>query len=270
MLGFQLVRPLLLSLCLLSACPAFAQSDLFDSVDPEAEQEITEITPSHREAIAKVLGIPARGRHMDRLIQNFNSGRAYQGEPMHSPDDDEEETPTIFRHLRGDEGIALPSPDQMPVLARFGEKEQAQAVARQQQYNDDLHKELTTPIKIPECKESGTEKVQLSTLPQTDPRLRESALDILFVQKKLMQQNLDEVLGENVEIVTVDEAAGDFGAMSAKGIGAECLPYRVRVTAAYTYRHRGEDAVKDYREDPHGKGKLHDRARALLRRGAGL
>lgn len=271
MLGFRVVTSIfVLFTAFLLGAPysAAAQEELFDSVDPEAAVMPAEISPSHREAIAKVLGIPANGRHMEKILENYRLGLAMEEGAVHSPSEKDETAP-IFRHLRGKEGAPVPTRDQLPKIAEFGPKQEVEAVAAQLGYNDELHAGLHASIKIPPCRESGTEKLQLSELPAT-PDLQNSALDILFVDEKLAQRDLDEIYGENIEIVSVGEGPGNFGAMSAQSVGAACLPYRMRVTSRFTYRHRGEDAVKDYREDVDGVGTLSERAKALLGKRGGV
>ena len=89
--------------------------------------------------------------------------------------------------------------------------------------------------------------------------------DMLFLRKDQIPLDPDEVFGVStiVQPYSTDQPNGP--SFATVGVGVTCLPTRMRATKAFVYRDEGANALKNYDENPHGKGKVHPKMEALVK-----
>jgi hypothetical protein len=105
---------------------------------------------------------------------------------------------------------------------------------------------------LPRCLHSHTEKTALR--PKVSGREKEVLGDFLFVTPTHSTTNSKEIFGESVELIVYDSSKPSPFGLLAKSYEVTCLPYRIRSTGTFLFKHYGEDALRNFNGDPHGDG----------------
>lgn len=105
---------------------------------------------------------------------------------------------------------------------------------------------------LPRCLRSHTDKTALK--PKVTGREKEIISDFLFVAPTHATTNSKEIFGESVEFIVYDSSKPSPFGLLAKNYQVSCLPYRVRSTGTFLFKHYGDDALKNFNGDPHGDG----------------
>ncbi len=105
---------------------------------------------------------------------------------------------------------------------------------------------------LPKCLHSYTDKTELQ--PRVKGREKEIIGDFLFVTPKHATTSSKEIFGDSVKLIVYDSSKPSPFGLLAKNYEVSCLPYRVRSTGTFLFKHYGEDALKNFNGDPHGEG----------------
>ena len=105
---------------------------------------------------------------------------------------------------------------------------------------------------LPSCLLSYTDKTELS--PKVEGREKDIIGDFLFVGPKHATTNSKEIFGESVHLIVYDSSKPSPFGLLAKNYQVSCLPYRIRSTGTFLFKHYGEHALRNYNGDPHGDG----------------
>ncbi len=163
----------------------------------------------------------------------------------------------VIRHYRGTAGQPFtPPPTSEQVLAASRlKKEDVEKILEIAKDSWKLPLQvLPTPQKVmPTCMINKTEKVAIPKTPKTKPN--QLIFDYLFVQKDDMPIDPGKAFGKRTSVFEY-ETAEHAAAYLAMAVKATCLPYRIRVTGKYIYRHFGVSALYNFDQQYDGKGKL--------------
>jgi len=174
----------------------------------------------------------------------------------------------VIRHYRMPQGVPILTPTPIPEtrieeLRREFEAEVARVRAE----------ETPTPPKklspLRSCSGTSTEKTPRKSLIKGTKKKEEKGgpkddtdnilYDLVVVKEKDAPSDPDIVFGTRARVIAYPESGDVQGLLEMiEPFKIECLPYRIRVTRKFRYRHKGEDALKNYDEKADGKGKLHE------------
>lgn len=112
--------------------------------------------------------------------------------------------------------------------------------------------EFFTLPELPRCLQSYTDKTELR--PKVTGREKEVIGDVLFVTPTHTTTNAKEIFGESVELIVYDSSKPSAFGLVAKSYQVSCLPYRLRSTGTFLFKHYGEHALRNFNGDPHGVG----------------
>lgn len=173
----------------------------------------------------------------------------------------------VVRHYRMPQGVPIPAPT--PVPNEFIEDVQKEIEAELAR----VQAEPTAPPKklmsLRSCGVTSTEKTPRKSLVKHTPKKAEKGTpkddtenilyDLLVLREKDAPSDSGIIFGTETRVVAYPEN-GDVSVLleMLEPFKIECLPYRLRVTRSFYYRHKGEDALKNYDEKADGKGKLHE------------
>ena len=176
----------------------------------------------------------------------------------------------VLQHITShDPKVSLPLPAKTELIAR-AEEQSKQRTAEFRELakrhpaptiNPALLKPTPQIDPFAPCRGSKTTRIERNLRPGS----KSSYQDRLFLAEKGAPVNAAELFGENVSVF------GAFGtdntAVLAARLGTlRCLPFRIRTTTTHTVFHEGEDALKQYSEDPFDPGKLAEGAISYWRR----
>lgn len=174
----------------------------------------------------------------------------------------------VIRHYRMPQGVIIPTPTPVPQsfideTRRRLEAELARSLAEQ----------TPTPPKklspLRSCGGTSTEKTPRKSLIKGTKKKEEKRdpkddtdnilYDLVVVKAKDAPSDPDIVFGTRARVIAYPESGDVQGLLEMiEPFKIECVPYRIRVTRKFRYRHKGEDALKNYDEKADGKGKLHE------------
>lgn len=233
-------------------------------------EERIRITPEIRQAIANKLGLDPNSARMREIEADYYRGgsleqvRGNQSGAKSGASSQRvsaENPPIIFRHIRGKDGKPFAS---APVLdPKIFESAPVLALAeKKQDYMRQELMKLLEPKPLPDCPSSKTEK---STLGKA--RLKDSIthFDMLFVRAETAPDSPEELVGFQPMVIRYRDDRPDENSLAALGVGINCLPFRLRITSRSSYAHIGLDALKNYDEQPDGKGELHPLTRDMFK-----
>lgn len=207
-------------------------------------------TEEEKKESSKALGLVEGSRHEKVIL----------GKEQRIDWSEDVEQIKIAKHIRSDKGEQLPTkqevinsrPKNQVNEKEFSKKfsEEYLPLIAEQIEEENQFKPLSKCASSKTTKEKiGVVKGETGSLPVTD---------ILFIQSELVPEDLDEVLGETVMVYSYYEDRDVQVHMAARGMNVNCLPTRFRSTSNYLFVDTGENALKNYSDNYHGSGKLHE------------
>lgn len=166
----------------------------------------------------------------------------------------------VIVHLRGVSGVPLLA--QEPLVHPASRQRSARAVSELVKQSK-LPRQLALPV-LPACEKSGTRRKPRNGTGK--------AFDLLFLEKSKLQlagdsvPEMGDLFGGQAQLYDYNPQRGGVLGRKAIQYGAKCLPFRLRVTDKYLFRHYGKDALLNYDLEPNGKGQLHPVMERLARR----
>jgi len=216
-----------------------------------------EFTPTREmlNLIAEKLRIDPNGRHMRRLVEDqYRRGRGE--EAPEDPEDEARLALPVLAHLRGKQGVKLPTPEEQVPVIEVTEEQKAEMIAAFTQGQREVVDQMRTVPDLPNCRVSRT--VKTPTGFKGDRKDKRALFDMLFMRKSELPLNPDEVFGMNTFVQPFSTDKPNAPSLSTVGMGVPCLPYRMRVTRSFSFRDEGLNALRNYDEDPQGEGILHE------------
>jgi len=221
------------------------------------------LTPEIIAKIAERLRLEPDSRHLRAIIEAQYRGSQGIEEREREIDEEAATLRPVVLHLRSSQGVPFPKPEEIPPVLHITKE--------QEQYIIDLHMKGVERIKemheslpeLPKCTESKTTREETGMKEARNDK--EILFDMLFVAKKDLPLDADEVFGKSTVVQPYDTETPNAIAFSTVGVGVTCLPTRMRATKAYIYRDEGANALKNYDENPHGKGKAHPKVADLTK-----
>lgn len=132
-------------------------------------------------------------------------------------------------------------------------KERALQIAMEKiQEGQQAAREQFTIPPLPSCLLSYTDKTELRQ--KVEGRETDIIGDFLFVGPQHITTNSKEIFGESVHLIVYDSSKPSPFGLLAKNYEVSCLPYRIRSTGTFLFKHYGEHALRNYNGDPHGDG----------------
>jgi len=163
----------------------------------------------------------------------------------------------LFAHVRKESGgkpVITKEEIMEPHLKFMREnKEKALQIAMEKiKEGQKAAREQFTIPPLPNCLLSYTDTTELTQKVEG----RETAIigDFLFVGPKHITTNSKEIFGESVHLIVYDSSKPSPFGLLAKNYQVSCLPYRIRSTGTFLFKHYGEHALRNYNGDPHGDG----------------
>lgn len=228
----------------------------------EENQQNVKLTPEIIQRISQRLRIKPDGRHMQAVIAAQYGGVAALDKRIEEQDEDEAVPDPIILHLRSTKGIPIPRPEELPPVLELSEEQQQQIIEEYLKGVEEI-KELHSKVpELPKCTESKTTREDTG---MKDAHSDKTILfDMLFMRKDQIPLDPDEVFGAGTIVQPYVSGQPDGPSFATIGVGVTCLPTRMRATKAYVYRDEGANALKNFDENPHGKGKVHPKMKELV------
>lgn len=248
MIWFRLKNVLCFFLLLTTAVSALAQN--FESEASSPEEAIQEISRQFK--------IPPNSKHMARLRQEMMSGNSARWEKEEKESNEKgssSEPPEreIIKHLRGTKGLSFERELKPPPIREFPEEDLKLLAEKAVEIGDMYTNSVLKGRELEACTEDRIERVSLDI---NSKELNKIALvNTLFIDAKDVPPNAKAIFGENVDIRSYTNNRNNSAYYSAVGYGVTCLPTRVMVTGKQTMRFMGAPALRNYDDNPNGKGK---------------
>lgn len=248
------IFPILCSLAL-NGSVAFGQTPSFNVNQKYKMPNGAEVTgQSLLDKAFKDLGVDGNSRHVKAFIagRGYGTTRAKSGYK-----------PTVAKHYKGSAGISFASrgdidSHQKKILEENMPDIEGYAKDHYNDLMDAVAKDSLEYKEVPRCKSSSTQKVRAGK-EDIDP-LKTVQQDLLILpDTSLSEFDPLELFGRKVQILEVDQENKELPYQMANSLNFKCLPGRVRITKEFMFVHFGEDALKNYDDDPHGVGKLDER-----------
>ena len=226
------------------------------------ESHNVKLSPEIIDQIAQKLRIAPDGRHMRALIAAQYGGMQKFEEDAATRDDEEGLSRPILLHLRSTKGVPIPAPEELPPILRIGPEEQQKIIEKYLEGREqvsEMHKQVPD---LPLCAESKTTREDTGMKNVGGDKT--ILFDMLFIPKDRVPLDPDEVFGKKTIVQPYDSSVPNGVSFGAIGVGVTCLPTRMRATKAYVYRDEGANALKNFDEGPHGKGKVHPKMKEYV------
>jgi hypothetical protein len=167
----------------------------------------------------------------------------------------EQERPVI-KHIRASAGIPFPTIEEInfPFDPRQIDREELikEVTELLEAYVAMVPKMMEIP-KLSVCTEAKTVKRERKDFNRGDAN--DVLYDILYINEQSMPSFDLEQLGDNIELSFYDPKKPNPLSYSARVLSVPCLPYRIRATGRNIFQHQGEDALKNYDDNPNGRGR---------------
>ena len=163
----------------------------------------------------------------------------------------------IVKHLRGKEGIPLPGPMDLRLPFEVTKESLEEGVKEYTKFLGELGEKALEIPELPSCDKSNTTKERLVPKGMKVPQANTIVFDMIFLPKGKEPLSAKEYFGQRVVTGGYTNESQNGPSYIALSLGAKCLPYRIRATNEFVFKHEGEAALKNYDKNPHGKGKLH-------------
>lgn len=169
---------------------------------------------------------------------------------------------SIFKHYRGQGGIALPTQQDIaasPIVSLVRQDEMQKAI--ETDVTTDYKKSQPGRAIIRECtaedestREHGGIKVESGK-----EDYKGNLVDTLYVMPEdLKGIDLDaKPFGEKTQVFELGDGS-DAISLHLQNMGVACVPYRVRVSRASHHRDYGLNALRNFDKNPEGRGKMSD------------
>ncbi|MBX7145100.1 MAG: hypothetical protein K1X79_11665 [Oligoflexia bacterium] len=227
-------------------------------------------------SMAEQLGLDPRSEQMQHIVTSYYQTRdreaageesqdETQGFLENADDDEDPNSPTrheVIRHFRGKAGIPLPNKDDIPFPFKVTEENLKQAFEDYFKVVNQFLEANTTPAKLPKCTKNETTKTETGYTDDEKPE--ELIADILFLDKRDVPLDVEEVFGKKTMARPYNANEPNFETLGALGIGVDCLPFRWRVTRKYLIKDTGKNALKNYDKDQFGEGEYSEYMKAKL------
>lgn len=110
---------------------------------------------------------------------------------------------------------------------------------------------------LPKCKNSDTNIVSRSSETVKKNKIVVES-DILFIQKEFIVDDYQEVYGLDTYVVEIEDNESLETGFWKNHFNIDCIPLRVVMTNGRLLRHRGQNALRNYDSNFHGKGLLNN------------
>ncbi|MCB0355129.1 MAG: hypothetical protein KDD64_16470, partial [Bdellovibrionales bacterium] len=225
-------------------------------------------------------------RFRDKVVGHKSGGQVRSGHYDIKGDKRRE----VIKHLRFNEGIPFPAPEELKpeaidkeVIQRFVRERLENLPKAQREEMSKIYRAhveaFNTPRHLPACVDSKTIKVRngAKSAQYYGEKSDDGVLfDALFVKESApdFREGLtgsDELFGQHTHLHYYESKAEDPIALIASEKGVDCLPFRLRVTEDFIYKDFGENALRNYDEQFAGKsgyagnGKMHPTVKEKLR-----
>lgn len=221
------------------------------------------LTDEMLQRFAAELGLEPGSNRMKQILHSYYNPESNLNLAVNNdPENDSEAPVKVIRHIRGKDGIPLPSKDDVVLPFKIEKDKVKQGL---DEYFGMLEKTAERNMKVPSlpaCKENTTTREPTN---YELPEKRDQVLvDLLFMPKENVPVDKKEIFGKRTVVRPYDRSKPNLMSLSAIGIGITCLPTRLRVTRAFVMRDEGRNALKNYDGDPHGEGEFHAYMKAKL------
>lgn len=171
---------------------------------------------------------------------------------------EEESNPPLVRHYKAHEGSSITPKEDLaeiaakrlgyvrPDLSGFSEKIKKSALKVGATWQDEIKRNYDSLLP---CFENKTSRADLDSGLAVDPNVTIS--DYLFLSPDELPAKYEGQFGQRVRILVYkfDDPTSPVHDV-AKGMGVPCIPFRLRITAKYTYQHYGKEALRNFDEKP--------------------
>jgi len=246
--------------------PAYSQDKIsLTDVRNELEQKMSEIhkrygiqedsdsplTRAHIEEISKKLALDPNGPRMRQILSDYATGNDSFADSRSR----NRKYGQVIKHIRGRDGV--PFPDRKDIFPKveveIDEEYAMEVIGKYLQNQLEATKKQLKLAPLPNCTESTTSKKERRFF--TEDNEAKVTFDMLYLAPEQIPQSYREFFGQGVMVRSYDPRRPDPFAYAARNSNVDCLPYRIRTTGRYVFRHKGDEALKNFDEDPNGKGK---------------
>lgn len=217
--------------------------------------------------LADQYGIPINSKFYARFNQEVRATKEdfdESGSPLSEDSSTSPEITTesnVIVHLKGDQGTPIPSEDK-EFLLKQSQRPIKQMDAKSFKPLLDTAMGLTNLSsarlfrgkRLEACSEDSSVKTEIG-LEQKELK-KAAIIDTLFIDQKDLPPNAKSIFGENVDIRSYSPKIGNRAYHASYGFGVTCLPTRIIITGGYSIRYTGAPALRNYDQNPNGKGKL--------------
>ena len=171
----------------------------------------------------------------------------------------------VVSHTVIEGGVKFPDPAsvQLPRLSSEQQRMLQEAVLQKQADILELQKlalqRWGEPKPMRRCEVGKTEKYEYQADAPPDVMF-----DLLMIGRK-PPLNPEELFGKSVRVLQYRSDKRDPLSAAIHGAGTPCLPYRIRFVGGTRFEHQGEDALRNFEEDPMGRGKVNSKLRSVIR-----
>jgi hypothetical protein len=174
-------------------------------------------------------------------------------------------TRSVIKHVRGEEGIPLtfannpfgatqlvpPRPDRTQIT-NYLQREKVAKREYELKHGTDI---LLAKRSIVACEADESKREDVLTTKKKPAKLQVIKTDMLFIEKGKAIEEPDKAFGKNVNVVEIGRDL-PVGEVMSRVYGVSCLPFRYTVTTDHIIKRAGPSALRNFDENPLGKGKL--------------
>lgn len=203
-------------------------------------------------ALSQILGIPADSPEILRVVRG-------QGQPTQMANLGESK---IIRHLQFNHGVAItpkdkiPKPNLLPVVDSLRKQAQTHIHENISKAQRASVEQSLAPIDLPSCETSET--INSGRYEKNSRGVDKTVLMDVLTMRQDPPVDADEAFGKNTQILKFTTNKEDLVSSLLGQAGVKCLPYRLRLVGNQRFLHYGLDALKNYDNNPLGKGELSD------------
>ena len=164
----------------------------------------------------------------------------------------------LRRHYRGKYGIDLPTADKFVSPWKMNEeamlnklREDAAGVAPEIQ--EQVRQRMVFK-QLPVCQKSHTEKTRTKKRKLSSEEKKQVMLDVLELRPGTRPADTEKAFGRTALVYEYGDNPDRRDDWWAERTGAKCIPFRVRMTRAHKFLHHGDDALRNYDNNPEGDG----------------
>ena len=170
----------------------------------------------------------------------------------------------VIGHIRSDKGVSFAGPAAVNKLLYDSSVAPTKSSITVEQKMQQMIEKNTTIKPIPACSRAKTEKTSSFFKAKNNDKNR-VYFDTLYISHKDIPLDPQEALGINVNIVPYYEGEKRVSTLAIQGLNIPCLPYRLRSSGQFYFKHYGTDALKNYTSKPDAEGDLKQSVNSLFR-----